>query len=136
MPDDKPQIPDAPADPAALLRHGVRRVAQAQALLTLLVATGFGLRGGWREALAAGYGGAVTILISGWLGWRLRRAGEHAQAPAAAGLGLLYSSAAMRYAAAIVLLALGFGILGLSPLPLAVAFGLAQFGFLACVRRR
>ncbi len=136
MPDDKPPISGAPTDPAAPLRQGVRWVVMAQALLTLLVATGFGLRGGWHEALAAGYGGAVTILISGWLGWRLRRAGERAQASAAANLGLLYSSAAMRYAAAVVLLALGLGLLELPPLPLVVAFGLAQFGFLAHARRR
>ena len=107
----------------------------AQTLLTLLVATGFGLRDdGWRAALAAVYGGAVTILISGWLGWRLRRAGERAQA--VADLGLVYSSAVMRYAAAIVLLALGLGALRLSPVPLVLAFGLAQFGFFAGMRRR
>lgn len=123
-----------PTDPAAPLRQGVRRVMLAQALLTLLVATGFGLCGGWREALAAGYGGAVTILVSGWLGWRLRRAGERTQA--AAGLGLVYFSAALRYAAVIVLLVLGLGALGLSPLPLVVAFGLAQFGFLVSGGRR
>lgn len=119
-----------PPDLAAALR----RVLLVQALLTLLVVAGFGVRGGWREALAAGYGGAVTILVSGWLGWRLRRIGERTQA--VANLGLLYSSAALRYAAAIVLLALGLGLLGLSPLPLVVAFGLAQFGFLVSAGRR
>jgi len=119
-----------PTDLAATLR----RVLWVQALLMLLVAAGFGVHGGWREALAAGYGGAVTILISGWLGWRLRRVGERTQA--VANLGLFYSSAALRYAAAIALLALGLGPLGLSPLPLVTAFGLTQFGFLANAGRR
>lgn len=119
-----------PTDLAAALR----RVLLAQALLTFLVAAGFGVRGGWREALAAGYGGAVTILVSGWLGWRLRRVGERTQA--VANLGLFYSSVALRYAAAVVLLAFGLGVLGLSPLPLVLAFGLAQFGFLANAGRR
>ncbi|MBI3575686.1 MAG: ATP synthase subunit I [Gammaproteobacteria bacterium] len=127
-------MPGAPREPTQPLRRDVRRVVLAQALLTLLVAAAFAFRGGGREALAACYGGAVTILISGWLGWRLRRAGERAQA--VADLGLLYSSAMMRYAAAIVLLALGLGALKLSPVPLVVAFGLAQFGFLASARRR
>lgn len=102
-----------------------------QALLTLVVAAVFALRGGSREALAAVYGGAVTMLISGWLGWRLRRAGAQT-----GGLVTLYSSAVLRYVAAIVLLALGLGVLKLAPLPLVIAFGLAQFGFLANARRR
>ncbi len=120
-----------PSDPATSLRQGVRRVVWAQALLTLFVAVVFALRGGPRAALAAVYGGAVTILISGWLGWRLRRAGAQT-----GGLATLYSSAVLRYAAAIVLLALGFGVLKLAPVPLVIAFGLAQFGFLANARRR
>lgn len=135
MSDENAQIPGAPSDPATSLRQGVRRVVWAQALLTLVVAAAFALRGGPREALAAVYGGAVTILISAWLGWRLRRAGGQTQT-AAGGLSLLYSSAVLRYAAAIVLLALGFGVLKLSPVPLVIAFGLAQFGFLANARRR
>lgn len=134
MSDENAQMPGTPREPTQPLRRDVRRVVLAQALLTLLVAAAFAFRGGGREALAACYGGAVTILISGWLGWRLRRAGERAQA--VADLGLLYSSAVMRYAAAIVLLALGLGALKLSPAPLVVAFGLAQFGFLASARRR
>lgn len=135
MSDENAHMPGAPRDPTQPLRRDVRRVVLAQALLTLLVAAAFAYRGGGREALAACYGGAVTILISGWLGWRLRRAGERPQAAPTAVLGLLYSSAVMRYAAVVVLLALGLGVLKLSPLPLVVAFGLAQFGFLASARR-
>ncbi len=136
MSDENAQMPGAPRDPTPPLRRDVRRVVLAQALLTLLVAAAFAFRGGAREALAACYGGAVTILISGWLGWRLRRAGDGAPAAPTAVLGLLYSSAVMRYAAVVALLALGLGALKLSPLPLVVAFGLAQFGFLANARGR
>ncbi len=131
MSDENAQIPGAPRDPATSLRQGVRRVVWAQALLTLVMALVFALRDGSRAGLAAVYGGAVTMLISGWLGWRLRRAGVQA-----GGMAVLYSSAVLRYAAAIVLLALGLGVLKLSPLPLVAAFGLAQFGFLANARRR
>jgi len=115
------------------LRHGVRRVMWAQALVTLVIAAVFASRDGARAALAAAYGGAVTMLISGWFGWRLQRVGG--QTPAG-GLGVLYSSTVLRYAAAIVLLALGLGVLKLAPLPLVIAFGLAQFGFLANACRR
>ncbi len=131
MSDENAQIPGAPRNPATSLRQEVRRVVWAQALLTLVMAAVFALRDGAHAALAAAYGGAVAMLISGWLGWRLRRAG----APAGR-LAMLYSSAVLRYAAAIVLLALGLGVLKLAPLPLVIAFGLAQFGFLANARRR
>jgi ATP synthase protein I len=129
--DEHAQIPGAPRDPATSLRQGVRRVVWAQALLTVVVSAVFARRDGPRAALAAVYGGAVAMLISGWLGWRLRRVGTQA-----GGLATLYSSVVLRYAAAIVLLALGLGVLKLAPLPLVIAFGLAQFGFLANARRR
>ncbi len=131
MSDENAQIPGAPRDPATSLRQGVRRVVWAQALVTFAVVVVFAYRDGPRAALAAAYGGAVTMLISGWLGWRLRRVGAQAGR-----LATLYSSAVLRYAAAIVLLALGFGVLKLAPVPLVIAFGLAQFGFLANARRR
>lgn len=118
-------------DPAAPLRRDVRRVVWAQALLTLIVAVLFGYREGPRAALAAVYGGAVTLWITAWLGWRLRRVGVQA-----GGLAVVYSSVVLRYASAIVLLALGLGVLKLAPLPLVIAFGLTQFGFLANARRR
>lgn len=104
-----------------------------QGLLTLLAMTGFGWHGGAAQALAAGYGGAVTILISGWFGWRLQQL--NARMPPGSGLGLLYSSVVVRYVAAIALLGLGLGVFRLSPLPLVVAFGLTQFGFIAAARR-
>lgn len=113
------------------LRQGVRRVVWAQTLMTFAIAAVFAYRDGPRAALAAVYGGAVTMLISAWLGWRLRRAG----APPG-GLVTLYPSVVLRYATAIVLLALGLGVLKLAPVPLVIAFGLAQLGFLADACRR
>jgi len=129
--DKNAQMPGMTRDPAAPLRRDVRRVVWAQALLTLIVAVLFGYREGPRAALAAVYGGAVTLWITVWLGWRLRRVGAQA-----GGLAVVYSSVVWRYATAIVMLALGLGVLKLTPLPLVIAFGLTQFGFLANARRR
>lgn len=131
--DPQKRLDSCPTDPAASLRQGRQRVIVAQGLLTLLVMTGFGWHGGAAQVLAAGYGGAVTILISGWLGWRLQRL--NARTSPGSGLGLLYSSVVVRYVAAIVLLGLGLGVFRLSLLPLVVAFGLTQFGFFAAARR-
>jgi hypothetical protein len=111
------------------VRRDARRVLQAQALLTLLIAGGFGYARGLPAALAALYGGAITILITGWLARRVRQAGE--AATPGAGLVVIYSSAVLRYAAVIVLVGAGIGLLKLSPLPLLSAFAVTQFGFLA-----
>jgi len=105
------------------------RVLQAQTLLMLLISGGFGLANGLHEALAALYGGATTLLITGWLARRVRKAGQTA-APGA-GLVVIYSSAVLRYTAVVVLVGAGIGLLKLAPLPLLIAFAVTQFGFLA-----
>lgn len=111
------------------LSRDSRRVLLAQVLLTLLIAGGFGFARGLPAALAALYGGAITVSITGWLARRVRQAG---QVPSpGAGLVVIYSSAVVRYAAVIVLVGMGIGLLKLSPLPLLSAFAVTQFGFLA-----
>lgn len=107
------------------LRKGVRRVLLFQALLTLFVAAVFGVARGRYDFLSALYGGAVAALLSGWLGRGVLRS---------TGLGSLYANAITRYGAAMLFLGLGLGVLKLAPLPLIVAFAVAQFGFLAEMR--
>lgn len=114
------------------LSRDTRRVLQTQVLLTLIIAGGFGLFRSLPDALAAAYGGAITVLITGWLAWRVRQAGK-ASSPGA-GLVVIYSSAVLRYAVVIVLVGAGIGLLKLSPLPLLSAFAVTQFGFLASLR--
>ena len=108
-------------------RKGVRRVLLLQALLTLLIAAGFGLARGGPDFLSALYGGTTAMLLTAWLGRGVLRGG---------GLGSMYANAITRYGAAVVLLGIGLGALKLAPLPLIVAFGLAQFGFVADARRQ
>jgi len=116
------------------LSRGAIRVVVAQLALMLLVAGVFGVTRGRDALLAALYGGMVTVLVTGWLAWRLRRAGNAGTA-ATAGLGVIYSSWVMRYVAVALLLAAGLGYLKLMPLPLISAFAVTQFGFLASIRR-
>jgi ATP synthase protein I len=117
---------------AGSVSRDTRRVLQTQVLLTLLVAGGFGFFRGPTESLAALYGGAITVLITGWLARRVRQAGR-ARSPDA-GLVVIYSSAVVRYAVVIVLVGAGIGLLKLSPLPLLSAFAVTQFGFLASLQ--
>ena len=116
------------------LSRGAIRVVVAQLALTLLVAGVFGVMRGRDALLAALYGGLVTVLVTGWLAWRVRRAGNAGTA-ATAGLGVIYSSWVMRYVTVALLLAAGLGYLKLMPLPLLSAFAVTQFGFLASIRR-
>lgn len=115
---------------AGNFQQGIRRVVLSQALLTLIV-TAFLLftRGGF-EAVSACYGGATTILSSWWLGRRVRRAGEFARQDLRGGQISLYVGAAQRFVTVLVLLGLGIGLLKLAPLPLIIAFAVAQLGFL------
>lgn len=106
------------------LGKGVRQVLLFQALLTLLIAAGFAYVRGGPGFLSALYGGATAILLTAWLGRGVLRAG---------GLGALYAHAVTRYAAAMLFLGIGMGVLRLMPLPLIIAFAVAQFGFVANV---
>jgi ATP synthase protein I len=111
------------------LRRGVLRVVVAQLALTLMAAGVFGAIHGRDALVAAVYGGLVAVLVTAWLGWRLRRLG--ATQEVAGGVGVIYSSWLLRYVAVAILLAVGLGYLKLAPLPLVSTFALAQFGFLA-----
>lgn len=111
------------------LRRDTRRILQAQLVLTLIIAGGFGLFRSLPEALAALYGGAITLLITGWLARRIRQAGQ-AGSPGA-GLVVIYAGTVVRYLAVMVLVGAGIGLLKLAPLPLLSAFAVTQFGFLA-----
>lgn len=109
------------------LRKGVRRVLLLQALLTLLIAAGFGIVRGGPDFLSALYGGTTAMLLTAWLGRGVLRGG---------GLGSMYANAITRYGAAMLFLGLGMGVFKLVPLPLIVAFAVAQFGFVADMRNR
>lgn len=115
---------------ADAVSRDARRVVFAQAVLALLVAAGFGMGGGRSQVVAAVYGGAMTILLTVWLAWRVRRAGN-----AGGGLATIYSGAIARYAMAAAGVAAGIGWLKLSPLPLLAGFAVTQFGFVVLWRR-
>jgi ATP synthase protein I len=115
---------------ADVLREGVRRVLVGQAILTLVTGLGFFVALGSGAAVAAFYGGGVALVGTGLLARRVQRTPE----TLAPGLGspqfALYAGVLPRYIAMLVLFALGIGALKLLPLPLIVAFAIAQLGFL------
>lgn len=118
---------------AEILRKGVRRVLRWQAGLSVtvgLVVLFDGARSGRLESFCSALaGGAVAMLGTLVLALTIGRA-DGRQSPAQAQLWL-YGGAAGRFVLALVLLGLGLGVLGLSPLPFLAAFALGQVAFMA-----
>ncbi|HVS26903.1 MAG TPA: ATP synthase subunit I [Burkholderiales bacterium] len=101
----------------------------SQIALTLLTAAAaFALQGS-AAALAALYGGGVALIGTWLLGRRVSRTPETAQQGDAGSQLALYAGVFPRFFVTLVLLAVGIGGLKLAPIPLIIAFGLAQLGF-------
>lgn len=114
---------------AGILNQGIRRVLLSQIVLTMLtVVVAFALWGG-AAALAALYGGGVALIGTWLLGRRISRTPETAQQGEAGSSLALYAGVLPRFFVTLALLAIGIGGLKLAPIPLIIAFGFAQLGF-------
>ena len=102
----------------------------AQLAVSLLVATSSLLFGGPWAGVSALYGGGAAVLSTWWLGRRIQRASDLALRNPAASQAAMYAGAIQRFIGAAVVLGVGLGVLGLSPVPLIVAFAAAQLGFM------
>lgn len=135
-----------PTSPAVeSLNTGIRRVVGRQLVLVLMVAVAVGVWRIWTqgvpdgivhgafEAMAALYGGGITVLNTWWLGRRVQRAGEIAREQPQRGQLSLYAGAVQRFVVTLILLGIGLGWFKLAPIPLILAFAVSQLGFLANV---
>lgn len=113
-----------------------KRVLLAQALLVVVTTGIFAVVSGQPEALAALYGGAITLAGSWWLSRRVRRAGDLAKDNPNAGVIALYGGAIERFVYVTVAFAIGLGALKLSVFPLMTAFIVAYLGFLVAAISR
>ena len=114
---------------AEILSQGIRKVLVSQIALTLLTAGAVFALLGSAEAVAAIYGGGIALIGTWLLGRRVSRTPEIVQ-PGDVGSQLaLYAGVLPRFIVTLALLAAGIGWLKLTPIPLIVAFGLAQLGF-------
>ena len=114
---------------AEILSQGIRRVLVSQIALTLLTAAAAFALLGSAAALAAFYGGGVALMGTWLLGRRIARTPETAQQGDAGSQLALYAGVIPRFIVTLALLAVGIGWLKLAPIPLIVAFALAQLGF-------
>jgi len=100
-----------------------------QVLLTFIAVVAWWILRDSIIAMAAAYGGSVTVVTTLLLAWRMLRAGELAGHDPRKSMQILYMSAVWRFALTAVLFALGMGYFKLDPLAMIVGFVLAQLAY-------
>lgn len=95
----------------------------------LAVVLAFGWSRDLASAVAALFGGAMAAVNAGLLYWHLRRAERLAGDSVPRNAQILYRCAAERFAATVLLFALGIGILKLAPLALLSGFIVGQIAW-------
>lgn len=119
------------------LKRDVLLVLIAQAVLMLITAAVIFLVMGGSAAFSAIYGSLITLVGTGWMGHRVDQAGTFAEQDNSAGSALaLYGGAVQRFLFVLAALAVGMGLLKLSPLPLLAGFAITQLGYLVIVFKR
>ncbi|MGD2055445.1 MAG: ATP synthase subunit I [Gammaproteobacteria bacterium] len=109
---------------------GIRKVLLTQLLVVLLASAGFLVFSGRSQALAAGFGGMISLLNVMLLEWRRKQADRGPALTAGQSLRVLYRSAVERFVLVALLFAAGIGALALYPLALLTGFIAGQLALL------
>lgn len=109
---------------------GIRRVLLAQLLMVSLASAGFLVLSGGSQALAAGFGGGISLFNIMLLEWRRKQADRGGALTAGESLRVLYRSAIERLTLVALLFALGIGVLTLNPLAVLTGFIAGQLALL------
>jgi hypothetical protein len=116
-----------------------KKVLVVQAVVTLLVATAFfaaSTEQNLWKALSAAYGGLSSVILALVSIGGFKRANAIALSDPKQSMMILYIGAVVRFAAVIVLLGIGLGLLKLDALAVFAGFALAQASYLMGVRDR
>ena len=110
------------------LAQKIAKGRKYQIVVILVIAALFGIRDVMAAhaqqnylALAAIYGGALSIVVSMTLSLAVLKATSVAKNDPKTAMGLLYVSAVIRFILILALFAIGIGWLGLNPIPLVIA---------------
>ncbi len=120
-------------------RGKARRVVIVQLSMTLLVAAvffGVSAEESLWKALSAGYGGLSSVVLALVSIGGFKRANAIALSDPKQSMMILYIGAVVRFAAVIVLLGIGLGLLKLDAMAVFIGFALAQASYLMGVRDR
>ena len=121
---------------AGSLLNRVRFVVLAQLVLVTVVAGGFFAMSGWNRAGAALFGGLIATANLLLLEWRRARADSGPALSASESIRVLYRSALERMGLAVLLFALGMGVMRLEPLAVIIGFIAGQAGLVFTGIRR
>lgn len=106
-----------------------RMLLAMQAVLVGVVVSLYLVLGGSPDAHAALFGGACALVNAWLLGRRMRLAASIAKVSPGQEVTVIYVGALQRFALLLGLFIVGMGWLQLNPVPLLVAFGVAQVAF-------
>lgn len=109
------------------------RVAQVQVVMAPLLAILVCMAVDGAAALAVFYGVATALVASLLMLWRERTTLRHPEWDGRKLFGIFILSGLERWLAVILMLAIGFGVLKLEPLPLLLGLAGAQIAWLAAV---
>ena len=109
---------------------GATQMLIIQSLWVAGMAMSFYVHQGALAAQAALYGGGIVMFNVWMMNRRIQAAIELAKVAPGQEVKILYIAAAQRFIVTLVLLGLGMGGFQLPPLPLLIAFAVAQLGYL------
>lgn len=117
------------------INDAARKLILLQVGVSVVIAVAFFMAMGQGEALAALYGGVISIVIAFLLGRGVVRAAEAARQDHKKSMLILYVGALQRFILVLVLFGIGLKGLGLPFIPMIVGFAGAQLAYLTNMRR-
>ncbi len=113
---------------AQVLYRTALRLISLQLVFTFLVAMGYLFQSGNVGFQSALFGGLIAV-VGTWISARgIKKAGSVKNKEE--GYKAIYSGAMLKFSLTLLLMALGLGVLNLSPIALLMAFAVAQIAFL------
>ena len=117
------------------INDAARKLILLQVGVSVVIAVAFFMAMGQREAIAAFYGGVISIVIAFLLGRGVVRAAEAARQDHKKSMLILYVGALQRFILVLVLFGIGLKGFGLPFVPMIAGFAGAQLAYLINMRR-
>ena len=121
--------------PSREINDATRKVISLQVGVAAVIAAAFFMAKGQGAALAAFYGGAISVVVAFLLGRGVARAAEAARQDHKKSMLILYLGALQRFVLVLVLFGVGLKGLNLAFIPMIAGFAGAQLAYLSSMRR-
>lgn len=115
--------------PQAVMRDEARRLIGAQAILVAIAAVAFGLMGGVDQAVAAGYGGLITIMNGLLMSRRVRQAAKKLALNPMTDVASMMLGLLERLVFTLLALYVAFAWIEVDPVPLLVGLAVTYLGY-------